>query len=174
MAKEKMHDIDDGTRYVDDMSVIGGKNITETRCLVIEKLKEINMRLNEKKSIISEVKYGINFLGIKINPYYSVLGKRRIGRMWYTSRCFETVDKAYRSCSSRKGMIRRYHGKRISERWYDSLPQEFKNNLKMDTQAKFYLVGSRALPDKNKLRNIRLYPDREGDDKCTTSMKTAS
>lgn len=159
-------------RYVDDMIVIDRDKgrIEETRRIVSEKLKEINMKLNPRKSIISEVRYGFDFLGIRIKPYYSVLGKKRIGRLWYTTSLLKTVEDAYRSCASRRGMIRRYHGKRLSERWYRSLPAEWREHLKMDSSARFHLVGEKALPDKNQLRNICLYLNREGVEKCMKFM----
>ena len=127
--------------------------------MVSVKLAEIGMRLNDRKSRVDKVRYGIDFLGVKIRPFYSVLGKKQINRLWYTSRFFRTVEDAYRSCASRKGMLRRYHGKRIAERWYMRLPESFRENLKMDTDATFHLIGDKALPNKNQKRSIRLYTD---------------
>lgn len=162
-------------RYVDDIIVIDRdkSKLEETRAMVSVMLSKVGMRLNERKSVITEARYGVQFLGIKIMPFYSVLSKRRIGRLWHTSRKFKNAEQAFASCSSRKGTFNRYHGKRISERWYYSLPSEIREHLKMDTDAKFHLVGERALPDKMTLRNICLYVDREGDNVCMTSMKTA-
>lgn len=147
-------------------------DIEETRRLVSVKLAEVNMRLNERKSVITKAEYGVDFLGIRIKPFYSVLTGRRISRLWYTSRRFRNIEHAYISCASRKGMFNRYHGKRVSERWYNSLPEYCREHLKMDTNARFHLVGKQALPDKKILRNICLY-DGQGENECMTSMKTA-
>lgn len=148
-------------RYVDDKVIVdrNADKISETIRMVSVKLAEIGMRLNDRKSRVDKVRYGIDFLGVKIRPFYSVLGKKRINRLWYTSRFFRTVEDAYRSCASRKGMLRRYHGKRIAERWYMRLPESFRENLKMDTDATFHLIGDKALPNKNQKRSIRLYTD---------------
>lgn len=161
-------------RYVDDMIVVdrSKERIEETRRLVSVKLAEVNMRLNERKSVITKAEYGVDFLGIRIKPFYSVLTGRRISRLWYTSRRFRNIEHAYISCASRKGMFNRYHGKRVSERWYNSLPEYYREHLKMDTNARFHLVGKQALPDKKILRNICLY-DGQGENECMTSMKTA-
>lgn len=43
----------------------------------------------------------------------------------------------------------------------------------MDTNARFHLVGKQSLTDKKILRNICLYTDGQGENRCTTSMKTA-
>ncbi len=148
-------------RYVDDMVVIDRSKaeLEETRAMISAMLSENNMRLNERKSTISDAKYGVSFLGIRIKPYYSILSKQRINRLWFSSRKFANATEAFASCASRKGMFNRYHGKRISERWYLSLQSDIRKNLKMDSNAKFYLVGKRALLDKNKLRNICMFAD---------------
>ena len=164
-------------RYVDDMVIVDTdrNKLIETRQLIMDELSKVNMRLNIRKSIIKNIRYGVQFLGIAIKPYYSVLSGKRIGRLWYTSRNFKDANNAYTSCSSRRGMFERYHGRHLSMRWYESLPDEVKGYLKMDSDAKFYLVGKQALPDKHILQSICLYTGRQGENECcTTSTKTAS
>ncbi len=162
-------------RYVDDIVIIDRdrKKIEESKRIAINYLSTMGMRLNVRKSIIGQVRYGVEFLGVKVYPYYSVLGRRRIGRLWYTSRKFDSADKAFLSCASRKGMLNRYHGKRISERWYQSLPDEWKGKMKMDSDAHFHLLGKIKV-DKDKLRDICLC-GAEKEQTCTMyTMSTTS
>lgn len=144
-------------RYVDDMIIVDTdkRKLAETMRGVSVILSAMGMRLNVKKSIISDVKYGIDFLGVKIYPHFTVLSKRRIGRLWYGLAGFKTPEQAFRSASSRKGMLNRYHGRRIAARWYDAFPDEWKDRLKMDSDATFHLIGEK--PDKTKLHTISLY-----------------
>lgn len=146
-------------RYVDDMIIVGKNKskLIETKLIVNEKLKEYNMRLNLNKSIVSDVKYGINFLGIKIYPHYSILGKKRVNRLWYTTSLLRSIKKAYTSCASRKGMFIRYHGRRVARRWYNSLPSKWRKKLKMDSNAQFHLYDKKIKPNKNILRNVFIY-----------------
>lgn len=161
-------------RYVDDMIVVDKdkEKLRETKRLVNEKLGEYGMKLNNKKSIVSDVKYGIRFLGVKIYPYYIILDKKRINRLWYTTGLLKNIDDAYLSCACRRGMFVRYHGKRISLRWYHGLPEEWRENLKMDSNGRFHLLGRNNKPDNSKLVSIRLY-DGGGDEECITSTKMA-
>ena len=108
--------------------------------LVAQKLEEEGLKLNDRKSIIGNVYYGFEFLGIKINPFCMRMGRKRIARLWYTSRHYRSVDEAFASCSSRKGMINRYKGRHLSIRWYKSLPEWIRKDLKMDSDAHFHLI----------------------------------
>lgn len=148
-------------RFVDDMVVVdrSSERIEETRSLVREMLSEVGIMMNPHKSIISEVKYGIMYLGVKIYPHYTCLSKRKIGRLWLTSRHFVTVEKAFRSCASRKGMLNRYRGRHLSMRWYMSLQPEIREHLKMESDGRFRIVG-KPKTDNTVLRSIVLY--REG------------
>ena len=53
------------------------------------------------------------------------------------------------------------NGKRLANRWYDSLDEKYKVKIKMETGAKFVLVN-RPYTNNKTLKNIRLY-DGEGD-----------
>ena len=145
-------------RYVDDSVIVDSdrERIKETIDMVSPMLESIGLKLNSRKSYVSDVKYGINFLGIKVFPHYSVLTGKRINRMWFTSRRFPSVEKAFLSCSSRKGMLNRYHGKMVSERWYQSLPDNVREHLRMDTDAHFHLVdGKKVVGDG--IKDIRMH-----------------
>lgn len=146
-------------RYVDDIVVIDRdkKKLEETRRMLAVALKREGLKLNERKSIISPIRWGVTFLGVKVRPFYSVLSRRRINRLWHTSRTFDSPLLAYRSCGSRKGMFERYHGRHLAERWYRSLDPSIREYLKMDSRAVFRMVGIKALSRNDKLRNIRIY-----------------
>lgn len=74
-------------RYVDDMIIIDDKEkLVETISIANEFLKSYNQKLNMKKSIIRNSRYGVTFLGIKINYHYSILSKSRINRLYFTSK----------------------------------------------------------------------------------------
>ena len=146
-------------RYVDDMVIVDRDSgrIERTKELSIELLEEMGMKMNLRKSIISDVRFGIMFLGVKIMPHYNILGKKRIGRLYYTTSRKKNVEEMYASCASRKGGFTRYHGRRIAARFYrNQVPDEWKDRLKMDSDATFHLVGG-DVTDNTKLRNIRLY-----------------
>lgn len=145
-------------RFVDDMIIIDKdrERIEETKEQAGVLLSKIGIKLNPHKSIINETKYGIMFLGVKIFPHYVTLSGRKIRRMWLTSRRFKSAEKAFASCSSRKGMLNRYHGRHLSLRWYDSLQDDIKESVKMDSDAHFHLVGV-PKKDKTKIRNISLW-----------------
>lgn len=146
-------------RYVDDIVMIdkSKEKLEETRRILSEALAKEGLKLNEKKSIISPARYGVKFLGIRIMPYYCVVGPSRINRLWYTSRNLKSPEFAFRSCNSRKGMFVRYHGRKLSRRWYRSLDTGITQHLKMDSDATFHLVGEKAPPKNDKLKSIRIY-----------------
>ena len=146
-------------RYVDDIVVVDRdkQKLEETRRLLTEALKKEDLKLNEHKSIISPAKWGVTFLGIVIKPYYSVVGAKRVHRLWHTSRRFHSPEEAFRSCASRKGMFERYHGRHLAKRWYQSLDSSIREHLRMDSDATFHLVGAMALPGNIKQRSICRY-----------------
>lgn len=146
-------------RYVDDIAIIdqSKEKLEETRRILSQALAKEGLKLNERKSVIIEARWGVTFLGVKIRPYYSVVGTSRINRLWHTTRNLKNPEFAYRSCNSRKGMLIRYHGRHLSQRWYRSLEPKIKEHLKMDSDATFHLVGDTALPKNDRLRNIRIY-----------------
>ena len=110
------------SRYVDDMVVIGDdyEHLQETLQLVNEYLPSIGLRLNPKKTFIKYSKSGITYLGVTIKPFYNVLSKSRINRMYYTS-CNNGYSLALAGARSRKGMIVRYHGHKVYLRWFSKL-----------------------------------------------------
>lgn len=121
-------------RYVDDMIIIDTdkEKIKETLRIVRQMFPSLNIKFNERKTRIGHVKYGIDFLGIKIKPYYSVLGKKRIGRIYYTSENINNSDKICASANSRKGMFVRYHGYNIARRWYKHILEKFDDVILYD------------------------------------------
>lgn len=151
-------------RYVDDIIIVDKdrKKLEQSIVMARNILSTLGMRLNEKKTIISKVKYGIPFLGVRIYPFYTIIGKKKVSRLYYTTRKFPDIEKAFSSVSCRRGMFIRYKGKRLSERWYASLPEEYKEKMKMETGAKFVLVN-RPCTNNKTLRSIRLYGNGKGD-----------
>lgn len=132
-------------RYVDDIVIVDNdKNkLKETLDGIRKMLPNYNLKLNERKTRIGNVKYGIDFLGIKIKPYYSVIGKKRIGRIYYTTRQITDPVKMVQSANSRKGMFKRYHGYRIARRWYESIHERFEDIL-MLKDYKFIVKAKEA------------------------------
>lgn len=128
------------SRYVDDAIIINSDRqyLINTLDVIRKYLGSIGLSLNMKKTYIQDAKYGILFLGIMIKPYYSVLGKSRINRMYKSSCNFNDVDFAYRSISSRKGMVHRYHGHKVYRRWFYSLDKEFTDKLIMDHSCRLH------------------------------------
>ena len=118
-------------RYVDDIVIVDRDKdkLKETRRLLADMLPNIHQKMNEHKTRIHYVKYGIRFLGIKVCPYYAVLAKSRINRLYYTTSNIHTAEQMLLSASSRKGMLKRYHGYRLNRRWYEHLPEEIKSKL---------------------------------------------
>lgn len=118
-------------RYVDDIVVydtdIG--RLYETKELSNEFLANYHQKLNDKKTVISNAKYGVTFLGVDIKPYYNSLSKSRINRLYFTSSKIDSREKLMRSAGSRKGMFKRYKGYNVSQRWFESLPEELKEDV---------------------------------------------
>ena len=120
-------------RYVDDLGVFDTDRdkLIETLGLVKDKLLDIGLNLNLNKCFIKSAKYGIEFLGVMIHPFYNNLSDRRKGRMF---RPFDT-ENLLSSINGRMGYLRRYHGFGICKRWYETFDSEIKshfifNNLK--------------------------------------------
>lgn len=151
-------------RYVDDIIIVDKdrKKLEQSIIMARNILSTLGMRLNEKKTIISKVKYGIPFLGVRIYPFYTIVGKKKVSRLYYMTRKFPDIEKAFSSVSCRRGMFVRYKGERLAERWYYSLPEEYKEKIKMETGAKFVLVN-RPCTNNKTLKNIRLYENGKGD-----------
>lgn len=125
-------------RYVDDMVLIdeSKEKLLETWRLMEERLKDIGLRVNRKKSFIQRSEFGISFLGVMIKPHYAVLGGQRISRIYRTGKELRTPEDAYRSISSRKGMFLRYKGWRLAHRWMESLPREVTEGLVMTNDCR--------------------------------------
>lgn len=132
-------------RFVDDFVVIDHdrQKLLETKEMIENYLPTINGKLNKKKTTINQVKYGIRFLGVVIRPYYNLLAKSRINRLYFTTEKIKDPEQMYMSVSSRRGMFVRYHGKRIAWRWYFHIPESIREVLKMNYQYKFRLIGER-------------------------------
>ena len=112
------------------------KKLLETKRLVGMKLNSIGLRVNNRKSYVQKSDFGISFLGVTVKPYYAVLGKQRISRVYRMGKELKTPEDAYRSISSRKGMFTRYKGWRLAHRWMESLPQEVTNRLTMTNDCR--------------------------------------
>lgn len=130
-------------RFVDDIVVIDHdrQKLVETKDMIEAYLPSINGKLNKRKTTISNVKYGIRFLGVVIRPYYNPLAKSRINRLYYTTDKIDDPEMMFKSASSRRGMFVRYHGKRIAWRWYYHISEKIRKVLKMDDRYKFKLIG---------------------------------
>lgn len=137
-------------RYVDDLYIIdkSKEKLKETRRNVEAMLAEQGMKLNEKKSIIQRSEYGISFLGIIIKPYYAILGRQRINRIYKCKHEYSDPYKAYESSATRKGMFVRYKGYRIAKRWYESFPEELKKLMYMRNDCNFIWLGEKPLKNK--------------------------
>lgn len=137
-------------RYVDDMKIIdkSKEKLIETRDNVEVMLRNQGMSLNKKKSIIQRSEYGISFLGVVVKPYYAVLGKQRINRMYKCKHEYSDPYEAYVSAATRKGMFQRYKGYRIARRWYESFPDDFRKQMYMYNNCHFVWLGEK--PNKNR------------------------
>lgn len=146
-------------RNVDDAVIIDRDldKIEETMRNVEKMLAKIGLRLNKRKTLTYKAAYGVPFLGVLIKPFYTVVSGKKIKRLWYTSRYYKSAQEMFVSCACRKGMFNRYHGRHLSMRWYDSLPQEYKKTVKMDSDAHFHLCNGDIKTDKTKLKTIYLY-----------------
>ena len=125
-------------RYVDDMVLIdeSKEKLLETLRLVEKGLNRVGLRVNNRKSYVQRSEFGISFLGVTVKPYYAVLGKQRISRIYRTGKELKTPEDAYKSISSRKGMFTWYKGWRLAHRWMESLPQEVTNRLTMTNDCR--------------------------------------
>ena len=143
-------------RYVDDMVIVDRDK--EKLKATVDELRLLlpvpNLRLNEHKSNIFPIRYGVTFLGVRVKPFYSVLAGRRIDRLWHGLREFSDPYKAFQSASSRKGMFTRYKGRRIAARWYAAFPEEIRKVVKMDSDTTFRYVGPERKRDNTKAIEI--------------------
>lgn len=125
-------------RYVDDMVIVERsiEKLQDVFKRIRQFLPHYNMKINEKKSFISNTKYGISFLGIDIKPFYSIMSRRRINKLYKDGRTFLTAEEAYVRTSCRRGNFIRYHGRNIAMRWYSTLPDKIKSCFKIQTDMK--------------------------------------
>ena len=68
-------------RYVDDFILMSRdkRRLTETREMIRDFFKErLGLTLHPKKMYLQLVKYGVDFLGARIRPYYVLPGKRLV------------------------------------------------------------------------------------------------
>ena len=112
------------------------EKLLETLRLVEKGLNRVGLRVNNRKSYVQRSEFGISFLGVMVKPYYAVLGKQRISMIYRTGKELKTLEDAYKSISSRKGMFTRYKGWRLAHRWMESLPQEVTNRLTMTNDCR--------------------------------------
>lgn len=125
-------------RYVDDIVIHDESKdrLYETRDMADEFLDKYHQKLNSNKTIINPADYGVAFLGIKIMPHYNCLYKSRINRLYYTSRKLSSREALIKSAASRRGMFRRYKGYNVSRRWFNSIPEELKEDIKFTSDYK--------------------------------------
>lgn len=144
------------SRYVDDIIIIdkSKQKLEETLELTKSYLDSIDLKLNLKKTQINNVKYGITYLGVKIYPYYSIIGKSRINRTYYAGRLFTTPEDAVHRMCCRWGMFKRYKGKKIAKRWYFTLPDKITNSIKYDERKGFVLIDKEYEKNKRRLHSI--------------------
>ena len=118
-------------RYVDDSLVFceSKEYLEETIEMADEFLKPYHQKLNDRKTTITKSEYGVSFLGIKVKPHYAVLDQSRVNRLYYTSRALKSRDALIKSTASRKGMFVRYKGHNISQRWFNSIPNELREDV---------------------------------------------
>ncbi len=99
------------SRYVDDIIIVDTDlaKLQKTLSIIERYLLKLNLSINHDKTIITEVKYGINYLGVIIRPYYKCLSKRRIKRLYNSSNCFNDVyatryNICYRNKDTKRGV----------------------------------------------------------------------
>lgn len=84
-------------RYVDDF-VLLSKSANELNSFkekIINKLKELKLQLNLKKTYINKIKQGITFIGWKVKPWRTLLKIKTINRIFFickNSFKFETLN----------------------------------------------------------------------------------
>lgn len=132
-------------RYVDDMVIIDTEKnkLRETKKGISEILSKQGMTLNARKSIVQKGEYGVPFLGVIVRPYYAVLGKQRINRIYKGGREFTEPYKAYESIATRNGMFQRYHGRHVARRWFDSLPSDITKDIRMESDTSVIWLGDK-------------------------------
>lgn len=130
-------------RYVDDMVIIDTDRakLKETKGIVEKMLDAQGMRINKKKSILQKGKFGVPFLGVIVKPYYAVLGRQRISRIYKAKREFKDPYNAYQSIATRKGMFVRYHGIRVAHRWFNSIPLSVRKDIRMNMDTSTVWLG---------------------------------
>lgn len=146
-------------RYVDDMVIIetDKDRLRETKEGISMMLEGQGMALNTRKSILQKAEYGVPFLGVIVRPYYAVLGKQRINRIYKGGREFADPYKAYESIATRKGMFQRYHGRYVARRWFDSLPQDIRKDIRMNSDTSVIWLGDKL--KNNKLLSLEVSND---------------
>lgn len=148
------------SRYVDDIIVVDTdrEKLMETLEIVRAWLPQRNLRLNNNKTRISDVKFGIPYLGVKIYPFKTVLGKSRKNRTYNSGYAYdaEQPEKVFGQMASRWGMFRNYHGRRFAETWYSSLPEEIRTYVGFDKSSGFSRVEQKEYRKKNR-KMIPLY-----------------
>ena len=133
-------------RYVDDMAIIerSRSKLDDVLNRIEKFLPQYNMRINRKKTYIKDIKYGVSFLGIDVKPFYSIMSRRRINKLYKDGRTFLSAEEAYVRTSCRRGNFMRYHGRNIAMRWYGTLPENIKSDFKIQTDMKcHYLISDR-------------------------------
>ena len=130
------------SRYVDDFIIVDKQEykLKLTKKLIESKLSNINLQTNKNKTYIQNIKYGIPYLVIKIYPYYMILDKQRIKRIYAGIRSFTTAEQAYPRVASRQGMFERYHGYKIMRSWYNKFPPNITERLKISYGCRFILL----------------------------------
>ena len=128
------------SRYVDDFVIVDRdrNKLKQTLKIISKQLSYLGLSINSKTKI-TDVKYGIEYLGIVIKPHYRFLGKSRIGRMYKAICDFDTPERTYARVASRKGMFKRYHGYRFMRNWYSNFPEKVKSKLKIKSGFDFSL-----------------------------------
>lgn len=132
-----------GTDYAIKREIRKLRQVTENYTKDARILERQGMAMNTRKSIVQKGEYGVPFLGVIVRPYYAVLGKQRINRIYKGGREFTDPYKAYESIATRKGMFQRYHGRHVARRWFDSLPQDVTKDIRMESDTSIIWLGSK-------------------------------
>ena len=101
-------------RYVDDFYFVS-KSKAELRRVIIKVSEFLNsnlyLEINKGKTILREVKYGIEFLGAYLKPYRTYISNQTLRRMFIKARERKNETKEHKIASSisRIGLLKHYH-----------------------------------------------------------------
>ncbi len=130
-------------RYVDDIVIISSskKELIEKLPSIMNKLRETNQMINEKKTIIDTAYHGVPFLGKVSYPYgYQKAKKTTIVRIYEKARQiqYEDINNLLAKTNSQIGSLKRYNCRKLIYNYSSILPKEVQKLIFLDdVQLKF-------------------------------------